>query len=72
MFIFDIHTKLFIAHNEELLIEPLKYEICSEMIDIYIDISALYYSEKREEGVESIEKDNTTSVKLNIDNHDKK
>jgi len=42
------------------------------MIDIYIDISALYYSEKREEGVENVDKDNTTSVKLNIDNHDKK
>lgn len=44
VFIFDIATKLFIAHNDDLLIETVKYEICSEMIDIYIDITALYYS----------------------------
>lgn len=25
VFIFDINTKLFIAHNDDLLIEPLKY-----------------------------------------------
>lgn len=48
IFIFDISTKLFIAHNDEILLEAVKYEICSEMIDIYIDISALYYSEKKD------------------------
>lgn len=67
IFIFDISTKLFIAHNDDIPIENIKYEICSEMIDIYIDISTLYYSEKKEEGVEQEDHDSTTSVKLNID-----
>lgn len=69
IFIFDISTKLFIAHNDDFPIEPTKYEICSQMIDIYIDISLLYYSQKKEEGTEQEDRDSTTSVKLNIDSH---
>lgn len=71
IFIFDISTKLFIAHNDDIPIESIKYEICSEMIDIYIDISTLYYSEKKEEGSGQEDHDSTTSVKLNID-HERK
>ena len=32
-------TKLYIAHNDEKSIDPVRYEICSEMLDIFIDIS---------------------------------
>lgn len=72
IFIFDISTKLFIAHNDDVPIESTKYEICSEMIDIYIDISVLYYSEKKEETGENDDRDPSTSVKLNIDSHEKR
>ncbi len=42
-------TKLYIAHNDEKIIDPIRYEICSEMLDIFIDISFLYGGEKKQE-----------------------
>lgn len=44
IFIYDMYTKLFIAHNEEAYTDPSKYELCSEMVDIYNDIISLYQS----------------------------
>lgn len=44
IFIYDMYTKLFIAHNEEVYTDPSKYELCSEMVDIYNDIISLYQS----------------------------
>lgn len=41
------------------MIDPPKYEICSEMLDIFIDISFLYSNDKHTE-----EADQTAVVKL--------
>ena len=50
-FLFEVVSKLYIA-TDSAPVDIANFAICSEMIDIYIDISALYYSEKKEEGVE--------------------
>jgi len=35
-------TKLYIGQNDEKLSDPFKYDICSDILDIFIDISYLY------------------------------
>ena len=38
VYLFDLITKLHIATNDEKIVEPIKYEVCSELQDIFIDI----------------------------------
>lgn len=71
-FVFDICSKLFIAHNDKVNIEPVKYEICCEMIDIHIDISLLYNNEKKEENSDEPDKESMSCVKLNVETSEDK
>ena len=52
-------TKLYIAHNDEKIWDPLKYDICSDMLDVFIDISYLYDKDRHQDDHHS-----TTNVKL--------
>jgi hypothetical protein len=54
-------TKLYIAHNDEKPIDPVRYEICSEMLDIFIDISFLYGGDKKQD-----ESDSKAQVKMEL------
>lgn len=59
VYLFDLITKLYIAHNDEKLPDQLKYDICSDMLDVFIDISYLYDKDRHQDDQHS-----TTNVKL--------
>lgn len=61
VYLFDLVTKLYIGHNDEKLSDPFKYDICSDILDIFIDISYLYDKDRHQEG------ESKTTVKLNCD-----
>lgn len=62
VYLFDLVTKLYIAHNDEKIWDPLKYDICSDMLDVFIDISYLYDKDRHQDDHRS-----TTNVKLNYE-----
>ena len=71
VYLFDLITKLYIATNDEKVVEPVKYEVCSELLDIFIDISFLYGNDKQssmvgEDASNKIDQ-NRATVKLNLD-----
>jgi len=59
VYLFDLITKLYIAHNDEKLSDQYKYDICSDILDIFIDISYLYDKDRHQDDSES-----KTTVKL--------
>lgn len=63
---FDVCSKLCIALSGAAVLTSKHYEICSELIDLHIDISMLYGQDKKEEVSEKT-KDNQTYVKLDVD-----
>ena len=67
IFLFDLSTKLYIANNNEQLMELPKYEICSEIVDIFIEMTILYGKNK-----ENDESYTTSSVKLSHNSKDSK
>lgn len=62
VYLFDLITKLYIGHNDEKLCDQFKYDICSDILDIFIDISYLYDKNHHQDDSES-----KTNVKLNYD-----
>ena len=59
LYIFDIETKLYIGNNSEQLLDLPKYEICSEVLDIYVSMSSMNGTS------EANEINSTTTVKMN-------
>jgi Ras-related GTP-binding protein C/D len=59
-YLFDLVTKLYIGHNDEKLTDQYRYDICSDILDIFIDISYLY-DKDRHDG------ESKTTVKLNYE-----
>jgi Ras-related GTP-binding protein C/D len=49
VYLFDLITKLYIAHNDEKLSDQYKYDICSDILDIFIDISYLYDKDRHQD-----------------------
>ena len=49
VYLFDLVTKLYIAHNDEKLTDQFKYDICSDILDIFIDISYLYDKDRHQD-----------------------
>ena len=60
-YLFDLVTKLYVAHNDEKLSDQFKYDICSDILDIFIDISYLYDKDRVNDS------ESTTNVKLNYE-----
>ena len=46
-FLFDVMTKIYIATDES-AVEMKDYEICSELIDVLIDVTCIYASDEQE------------------------
>ena len=59
IYIFDIETKLYIANNSEQLLDLPKYELCSEVVDIYVSMSSMNGTN------EANEVNSTTTLKMN-------
>lgn len=64
---FDLSTKLYIANNSEQLMDLTKYEVCSEIVDIFIEMTILYGKNKDINEVYS-----SSSVKLSVNEKDPK
>lgn len=62
VYLFDLITKLYIAHNDQKLSDQLKYDICSDMLDVFIDISYLYDKDRHQDDSHS-----TANVKINYE-----
>ncbi len=62
VYLFDLITKLYIAHNDEKLSDQLKYDICSDMLDVFIDISYLYDKDRHQDDSHSV-----ANVKINYE-----
>ena len=64
-YLFDVFNKIYLAVNSS-PIESQTYEICSDVIDVILDMSGIYGDQKENEDTESYFDDNSTcSIKIN-------
>lgn len=61
-FLFDVISKIYIATDES-AVEMKDYEICSELIDVLIDVTCIYGSEEQESGL-SFDDKSAAQIKL--------
>jgi len=61
-FLFDVVSKIYIATDSS-PVDMQTYELCCDMIDVVIDVSAIYGSEETEQGV--FDHDSSSTIKLN-------
>lgn len=62
-FLFDVVSKIYIATDES-AVEPKDYEICSELIDVLIDVTCIYGSDETGNNL-TFDNKSSASIKLN-------
>jgi len=63
-FLFDVVSKIYIA-TDSTPVEMTAYELCSDMIDVVIDMSCIYGNSEEAEGALAYDKESSSVIKLN-------
>ena len=64
MFLFDVVSKIYIATDSN-PVDMKHYEICSELIDVLIDVSCIYGIDETGGGGLKFDKESSSTIRLN-------